>query len=67
MLIAILLIVSKGIFYKYYDKINLKIKKRLDTMLKLIYFAPIVVLCIIIILTFTYFKSKGYIRLSHAW
>lgn len=67
LLLTILLIVSKGVFYKYYDKINIKIKKRLDKMLKIIYFAPIIVLGIIIILTFTYFKSKGYIRLSHAW
>lgn len=67
LLIAILLIVSRSVFYKYYDRINFNIKKRLDPMLKLIYFAPIIVLCIIIILTFTYFKSKGYIRLSHAW
>lgn len=67
LLITILLVVSGGVFYKYYDKINLKIKKRLDAMLKFIYFAPIVVLGIIIILTFTYFKSKGYIRISHAW
>ena len=67
LLIAILLIVSIGIFYEYYDKVNLKIKKRLDKMLKLIYLAPIIVLCIIIVLIFAYFKSKGYIRLSHAW
>lgn len=67
LLIAILLIVSIGIFYEYYDKINFKTKKRLDKMLKLIYFAPIIVLCIITALTFAYFKSKGYIRLSHAW
>lgn len=67
LLIAILLIVSRGIFYKYYDKINLKIKKRLDKMLKLVYLAPMIVLGIIILLTFIYFKSKGYIRLSHAW
>lgn len=63
----ILLIVSRGIFYEYYDKINFKIKKRLDKILKLIYFAPVLVLCIIIILTFTYFKSKSIIRISHAW
>lgn len=63
----VLLIVSRGIFYEYYDKINFKIKKRLDKILKLIYFAPIIVLCIIIVLTFTYFKSKSFIRISHSW
>jgi len=67
LLIGFLLIVSRVIFYRYYDKINFNIKKRLDKMLKLIYFAPVIVLCIILILIFTYFKSKGYIRLSHAW
>lgn len=67
LLLAILLVVSRGLFYKYYDKINFKIKKQLDKMLKLVYFAPIIALGIIIILTFIYFKSKGYIRLSHAW
>lgn len=67
LLIGFLLIVSRGIFYRYYDKINFNIKKRLDKILKLIYFAPVIVLCIILILIFTYFKSKGYIRLSHAW
>ncbi|WP_207753083.1 hypothetical protein [Clostridium yunnanense] len=67
LLIAILLIISTGIFYEHHDKINFNMKKRLDKMLKLIYFAPIIVLCIIIVLTFTYFKSKGYIRISHAW
>jgi hypothetical protein len=67
LLIVFLLIVSRGIFYKYYGKINFNIKKQLDKMLKLIYFAPVIVLSIILILIFTYFKSKGYIRLSHAW
>lgn len=67
LLMAILLIVSRGIFYKYYDKINLKIKKRLDKMLKIIYFAPIIALGIIVIFIVAYFKSKAYIRLSHAW
>ncbi|MDD7792954.1 hypothetical protein [Clostridium sp. 'White wine YQ'] len=66
-LLALLLVFSKSIFYRNYGKINLKIKNSLDKMLKIIYFAPILVLCIILILTFTYFKSKGYIRLSHAW
>ncbi|ERI92746.1 hypothetical protein HMPREF1982_02153 [Clostridiales bacterium oral taxon 876 str. F0540] len=62
-----LLIVSRRIFDGYYDKINFKIKKSLDKMLKIIYFAPAIVLFIILILTFAYFKSKGFIRLSHAW
>lgn len=65
--LALLLVFSKDIFYRNYDKVNLKIKNSLDKMLKIIYFAPVIVLCIILILTFTYFKSKGYIRLSHAW
>lgn len=67
LLTEFLLIVSRGLFYRYYDKSNCNVKKSLDKMLKIIYFAPVIVLCIILILTFTYFKSKGYIRLSHAW
>ena len=67
LLIAFLLIVSKSIFYKYYDKINFNIKNKLDKMLKIIYFAPAIALAIILILIFVYFNSKGYIRFSHAW
>lgn len=67
LLIVLLLIVSRSVFYRYYDKINVNIKKSLDKMLKIIYFAPVIVLFIILILTFAYFKSKGFIRISHAW
>ncbi len=41
--------------------------KILNPMLKLTIIAPVIVLCIIVILTLTYFKSKFNIRLSHAW
>ena len=61
------MISSKNIFYKYSDKINLKIKKRLDIMLKFTKVAPIIALFIIFTLTLTYFKTKFAIRLSHAW
>ena len=67
-LITILLMIySKNIFCRYYDRINLKIKKRLDAMMKFIKVAPIIVLFIILILTLIYFKTKLEIRLSHAW
>ncbi|MBZ9618333.1 hypothetical protein [Clostridium estertheticum] len=67
LLVIFLMISSKNIFYKYSDRINLKIKKRLDTMLKFTKIAPILVLFIILTLTLTYFKTKYAIRLSHAW
>jgi lysylphosphatidylglycerol synthetase-like protein (DUF2156 family) len=67
LVIIFLLIVSRSVFYANYDKINFNVKKRLDMLLKLIYVAPIIVLFIIFILTVTYFRTKGYIRLSHAW
>jgi len=67
LLVIVLLKFSGDIFYNYYNVINFKVKKRLDKMLRLIYIAPVVVLGIILILIFTYFKSKGYIRMSHAW
>ena len=66
-LIILLMIFSKNVFYRYYNEINLKIKKRMDTMLKLTKVAPVIVLIIIFILTLTYFKTKLNIRLSHAW
>ena len=67
LLITLLMIFSKNVFYRYYNEINLKIKKRMDTMLKLTKVAPVIVLIIIFILTLTYFKTKLNIRLSHAW
>lgn len=67
LLIIALLKFSRDIFYNNYNVINLKVKRRLDRILRLIYIAPVVVLGIILILIFTYFKSKGYIRMSHAW
>jgi len=67
LLVVFLMIASKNIFCKYSDKINLKIKKRLDIMLKFTKVAPIIVLFIILTLSLTYFKTKFAIRLSHAW
>ena len=67
LLIVLLLIFSKSIFYKNYNQINLKIKKRMDAMLKLTRIVPVIVLLVISILALTYFKSKFDIRLSHAW
>lgn len=67
LIIVFLMIWSQSIFYKYNDRINLKIKKRLDVMLKFIKIAPIIVLFIIMTLTLTYFKTKFEVRLSHAW
>ena len=66
-LIILLMIFSKDVFYRYYKEINLKIKKRMDTMLKLTKIAPVIFLFIIFILAITYFKTKLNIRLSHAW
>ena len=67
LLIIFLMIFSKNVFYRYYKEINLKIKKRMDTMLKFTKIAPVIVLFIIFILSLTYFKTKLDIRLSHAW
>lgn len=67
LIIVFLMISSENIFYKYNDRINLKIKKRLDVMLNFIKFAPIIVLFIIFTLTLAYFKTNFEIRLSHAW
>lgn len=67
LLVIVLLKFSGDIFYNNYNVINFKMKKRLDKILRLIYVAPVVVLAIILVLIFTYFKSKGYIRISHAW
>ena len=67
LVVIVLLKFSGDIFYNNYNVINFKIKKRLDRILRLIYAAPVVVLAIILVLIFTYFKSKGYIRISHAW
>lgn len=67
LLIVLLMLFSKNIFYTYYNGVNFRIKKRMDTMLKLIKVAPVIVLFIIFILTITYFKTKLNIRLSHAW
>lgn len=67
LLVIVLLKFSGDVFYNNYNVINLKVKKHLDRMLRLIYIVPVVVLGIILILIFTYFKSKGYIRMSHAW
>lgn len=67
LLVIFLMVFSKSIFYRYSEEINLKIKKRMDTMLKLTKIAPVIVLFIIFILSLTYFKSKLNIRLSHAW
>jgi hypothetical protein len=61
------MIFSKNVFYRYYKEINFKIKKRMDTMLKLTKIAPVIVLFIIFMLSVTYFKTKLNIRLSHAW
>lgn len=67
LLLIVLLKFSGDIFYNNYNVINFKVKKRLDKILRLIYVAPVVVLAIILVLIFIYFKSKGYIRISHAW
>jgi fatty acid desaturase len=67
LLLIFLMIFSKNVFYKYYKQINLKIKKRMDAMLKLTKIAPVIVLLIIFILALTYFKTKLNIRISHAW
>ncbi len=66
LLIIFLLIVSRSTYYANYDKINFNLKQRLDMLLKLIYIAPIIVLFIIFILIVTYYRTKGYIRISHA-
>ena len=66
-LIIFLMILSKNVFYRYYKEINLKIKIRMDAMLKLTKIAPVIVIFIIFILGITYFKTKLNIRLSHAW
>lgn len=67
LLVVFLMIFSKNIVDHHQEQINLRIKKRLDPMLKLIIIAPAIVLIIISILTLTYFKTKFGIRLSHAW
>lgn len=66
-LLTVLLFTSKKLFIDNCSRINLKIKPALDKMLKIIRFAPIIALGVIFILFLTYFKSKGYVRLSHAW
>ena len=46
-LIILLMIFSKNVFYRYYNEINLKTKKRMDTMLKLTKIATKIYLLII--------------------
>ena len=67
LLMSLLLIISKNIFFKHHEQINIKITKGLSILLKFIMIVPIIVLMIIIILSVSYFKTKLNIRLSHAW
>lgn len=65
--VAVLLVISRGIFFNHSDKINHRIKAPLDRMLKAAKFTPLIAIGVILVLIFSYFKSKGYIRLSHAF
>ncbi|URZ02542.1 hypothetical protein [Clostridium felsineum] len=65
--LVFLLIFSKGVLGKNDGKINSDVKNKLDRMLRIVCFAPIIVFVVIVIFILVHFKSRSYVRLSHAF